>query len=215
MSHRNRKVDPGLGVNLGLIITPMLDMAFQLMAFFIMTYHPPLKEGQIRGVLAPPVSQEEKKVKKKDVILKGKTKPDDKAPPPEEKDKTKKDEEEKDKELDTKEDVDVVAYVFVEVAGSANAGDATKNKGDPGGIKIKFREDATPRQLSGPGESFAKGLEKLGKELNGLSPERKKGKLQVETHPDLRTQYFIQVMDVCRGARFGGYNFTKTVRPKK
>ena len=39
------------GPNLNPIITPMLDMAFQLMAFFIMTYHPSALEGHIDGKL--------------------------------------------------------------------------------------------------------------------------------------------------------------------
>jgi biopolymer transport protein ExbD len=42
------------GVQLGLIITPMLDMAFQLLAFFIMTYHPSALEAHIAGDLTPP-----------------------------------------------------------------------------------------------------------------------------------------------------------------
>jgi biopolymer transport protein ExbD len=40
------------GVNLGLIITPMLDMSFQILAFFIMTYHPSALEGHLAGSLA-------------------------------------------------------------------------------------------------------------------------------------------------------------------
>src|SRR5947208_6660338 len=42
------------GMNLSLIITPMLDMSFQLLAFFIMTYHPSALEGHIPGSLVPP-----------------------------------------------------------------------------------------------------------------------------------------------------------------
>jgi len=42
------------GVNLSIIITPMLDMAFQLLAFFVMTYHPSALEGHIDGSLLPP-----------------------------------------------------------------------------------------------------------------------------------------------------------------
>jgi biopolymer transport protein ExbD len=42
------------GVNLGLIITPMLDMSFQILAFFIMTYHPSALEGHLAGTLAAP-----------------------------------------------------------------------------------------------------------------------------------------------------------------
>src|SRR5437588_7477245 len=55
MRHKRRlKTDSGGGVQLGLIITPMLDMSFQLMAFFIMTYHPSALEGHIDGNLLPP-----------------------------------------------------------------------------------------------------------------------------------------------------------------
>src|SRR4051794_5964424 len=45
---------PSGPVNLNIIITPMLDMAFQLLAFFIMTYHPSALEGHIDGTLLPP-----------------------------------------------------------------------------------------------------------------------------------------------------------------
>jgi biopolymer transport protein ExbD len=42
------------GVALGLIITPMLDMSFQILSFFIMTYHPSALEGHVNGDLALP-----------------------------------------------------------------------------------------------------------------------------------------------------------------
>src|SRR5947208_10641882 len=42
------------GMNLSAIITPMLDMSFQILAFFIMTYHPSALEGHIPGSLTPP-----------------------------------------------------------------------------------------------------------------------------------------------------------------
>jgi biopolymer transport protein ExbD len=49
----------GGGVNLGIIVTPMLDMAFQLLGFFVMTYHPSSLEGsyKIEQVLPPEVRQ--------------------------------------------------------------------------------------------------------------------------------------------------------------
>src|SRR5947209_12798125 len=52
--HSRHAHPPGGGVNLGLIITPMLDMSFQILAFFIMTYHPAAMEGHISGNLTPP-----------------------------------------------------------------------------------------------------------------------------------------------------------------
>ena len=54
MSHKRRKIPTAPGVQLGLIITPMLDMSFQILAFFIMTYHPSALEGHIPGSLVPP-----------------------------------------------------------------------------------------------------------------------------------------------------------------
>ncbi len=51
---RKRAAQPmSQGVQLGLIITPMLDMAFQILAFFIMTYHPSALEAHIPGSLVP------------------------------------------------------------------------------------------------------------------------------------------------------------------
>ncbi|MBY0523389.1 MAG: biopolymer transporter ExbD [Gemmataceae bacterium] len=45
MSHRRRRADADLEVTLP--ITPMLDMTFQLLTFFIFTYHPSAIEGQM------------------------------------------------------------------------------------------------------------------------------------------------------------------------
>src|SRR5260221_4211229 len=45
MSTRPRSGGPVLEPELP--VTPMLDMAFQLLAFFVMTYHPSALEGQI------------------------------------------------------------------------------------------------------------------------------------------------------------------------
>jgi biopolymer transport protein ExbD len=54
MPRRRDKMGEAQGVDLGIIITPMLDMAFQLLAFFIMTYHPPAREAVVDGSLLPP-----------------------------------------------------------------------------------------------------------------------------------------------------------------
>src|ERR1700736_3569201 len=60
---RRRKAEPGPEVELP--ITPMLDMAFQLLAFFILTYHPSALEGQV--ALALPAAGQAKAKDAKDV----------------------------------------------------------------------------------------------------------------------------------------------------
>jgi biopolymer transport protein ExbD len=54
-----RKTEAGPEPNLP--VTPMLDMAFQLLAFFVMTYHPSSFEGQMELSLpSEPVAQAQK-----------------------------------------------------------------------------------------------------------------------------------------------------------
>ncbi len=53
MSRKKRKVET-TEVEADLPITPMLDMSFQLLSFFIMTFHPTPTEGQIAMTLPPP-----------------------------------------------------------------------------------------------------------------------------------------------------------------
>src|SRR5262245_22025920 len=47
MSARRRNPEPPTEVNLGAIITPMLDTCFQLLFFFIVMYRPQIMEGQM------------------------------------------------------------------------------------------------------------------------------------------------------------------------
>jgi biopolymer transport protein ExbD len=54
MRHIRKIIAGAIGVQLSLIITPMLDMSFQILSFFIMVYHPSALEGHIPGNLAPP-----------------------------------------------------------------------------------------------------------------------------------------------------------------
>jgi len=54
MSHKKRKMETD-EVVADLPITPMLDMSFQLLSFFIMTFHPTATEGQIAMTLPPAV----------------------------------------------------------------------------------------------------------------------------------------------------------------
>jgi biopolymer transport protein ExbD len=57
---KNLAGEGGGGTDLSVIITPMLDMAFQLLAFFIMTYHPPAREAIVDDTLLPAAQQKGK-----------------------------------------------------------------------------------------------------------------------------------------------------------
>src|SRR5437016_1621695 len=59
MSKKRSLIGEGLSVNLSLIITPMLDMAFQFMAFFIMTFQPLSEEKNITGRLLPLLKEDQ------------------------------------------------------------------------------------------------------------------------------------------------------------
>jgi biopolymer transport protein ExbD len=54
MIRHRRGDDGGLGVNLGLIITPFLDFSFQLLFLFVCLYQPSALEGQIQMRLPMP-----------------------------------------------------------------------------------------------------------------------------------------------------------------
>ena len=117
---------------------------------------------------------------------------------------------------DTKEDPipKEVVRVIVEVAGNINETDRKKISNDPGRILLKFPEDATAGVIGDVNDTFEVGLKRLSKLLNDRG-SRDSTKLQIEVHPALRYQYFIQVQDVCRAAKFKEMGFPKPVRPKK
>src|SRR5258708_2533159 len=109
MSKRRKAPDLSLGVNLSLIITPMLDMAFQLMAFFIMTFQPLSEEKSIVGSFSKDSFQEslkedEKKKKKKEEKKQEELKKGSKPLPPDLNKKKEKDEKKKEDEKDKKKD---------------------------------------------------------------------------------------------------------------
>src|SRR5262245_4000387 len=123
MARRHTLDVGGEGVNLALMITPMLDMAFQLMAFFIMTYHPSATERHLSGALLPPAN----------VAKAGKADPrkDDKEPPP----------------ANVDPDVKEVLRVIVKAVAKGQL-EGELREGDPSRILLQMPESPDPELIA-------------------------------------------------------------------
>jgi biopolymer transport protein ExbD len=177
----------GEGVNLGLIITPMLDMAFQLMAFFIMVYQPSALEGHIDGNLLPP--------RAKDIKAVGKKEP------------SKDDAKKIAADPNPNEESSIIVIVKAVRKGEAVG---TQVAGDPTRIQLKRPESPDPETISDTNSDFKTGLRKLESELKKIydSPSGgEKAVISIEADPDLRHEFVVNVYDVCRRARFKSVGF--------
>ena len=212
MSHKkSRKHDVGRGgggVNLSLIITPMLDMSFQLLAFFVMTYHPPVNVGFVEGSLLPPtkIFISEKKGKDKNPNP-PKEAPKEPPPPP------------VDKEPDVGSDLLLVVVRSVK----AGQKEGNRENGDPSTIEIKRTgpQAIEPMIISGnpaePKERFVEGLRKdLDRELKAILDRpaskilRTAGEvpeLKLEVDADLKHRYWMNFYDTCKMSGYKNINF--------
>jgi biopolymer transport protein ExbD len=177
---KKAKAEEG-GVNLSIIITPMLDMAFQLLAFFIMTYHPSALEGHIDGNLLPPSK----------IAIKGPTPTPDNAPPV-------------DIEPDTK---DVIVVQVKAVKRGQTEG--KKGEGEPSQILLKRPEDgANATIIVDSDQDLETGLKNLHDALKTIQGKgTAKANINIEADSDLKHQYFIRVYDVCKAANFQNVGF--------
>ncbi len=210
------------GVNLGLIITPMLDMAFQLMAFFIMTYHPSALEGHFDIKMLPP----------KDLAVKAKDKSD-----------PKKDDTPLADEEPQLQDVLIVSIKAVKPGQT----EGMRTEGDPNFIKLYYPPPATePTTFSIEDKTdlnereqraldafeatlekqtperkrelmrekkvmifFEAGLEKLAPELKKFleNPANSNANIKLEPDADLKHKYLMTAYDACKQAGFQNIQF--------
>ena len=182
---RGHGADAG-GVNLGLIITPMLDMSFQLLAFFIMVYHPSALEGHIDGNLLPPTETARK------------------APNPVLTDLPAEDEE---PQLQ-----DALLVVLKSVAKDQTEGQ--RSDGEPSSIMLKRPEN--PDAITIPGTASANPLaEDLRRLTTELKKEgAAEGNIKIEADGDLKHQYLMQVYDACKQAGFQNISFVAPARDR-
>jgi hypothetical protein len=205
--HKKKKEEE-TGVNLGIIITPMLDMAFQVLAFFIMTYHPSALEGYFDIKMLPPEK----------VAAKG------------DKDTS------KDPGITDPPELTDVLTVYVKSVGRGQS-EGTRSEGDPSRIELKRPEDSNPEMMSDmntevvrkltpdlkdflddvPMEPkrkealkekynmalFQEGLDKLSAELKKFleDPSHIKANIKIAPDPELKHKYTMALYDACKGTR--------------
>jgi biopolymer transport protein ExbD len=176
--------------DLGLIITPMLDMAFQLLAFFIMTYHPPAREAMLDGTLLP-ATQLGSPAKGKDDNV---TQPDPA--------------------------VRLGIHVIVRAVPAKKAKGEPLQPGQPREILLKRPKDAILlriAELNKPGArptdppaDLAAALKALAEELarSRGHPDEKDLPINIQADRSLRYGYFIAIQDVAKAAGFKSIGFT-------
>lgn len=191
MSQHSRHADPGApGVNLGLIITPMLDMSFQILSFFIMTYHPSALEGHINGNLVPPSNP----------LIKGK----EKNTPT-------------DQQLlaDSDPDLEDTLQVIVKSIPKGQIERGRKD-GEPAQIYIKKKEDTDMALVADTDEAIEDSYKKLKARLKAsLAGGAMKGNIRLDCGGDLKHKYVMEVYDVCKTAGFQNVSFVAPVADKK
>ena len=185
MSKKKHPAGGGGGVNLSYIITPFLDMSFQLLAFFIMTYHPSALEGHIDGKLLPP----------SETATKSKLPVQSELPP------------DSDPEL-----AETFLVIIKSVAKGQTEGN--RHDGEPSRILLKQPQDTTPVTITDSTDgTLDDGLKKLETELKRLlkAPGAVKSNIKIEGDGDLKHMYVMRVYDVCK---LSGYQNISFVAPQ-
>jgi biopolymer transport protein ExbD len=195
MSRHRKKQEGSQGVQLGLIITPMLDMSFQILAFFIMTYNPSALEGHIPGSLVPPENYA-KSSKDKSIAM------PDEAPIaiPEE-----------DLDPALMEAITVKAKVILK---GQEIGSRTE--GMLGQIFVKTSLDTEATLVADTDVPLDVAMKKLQEKLVGMAPkgagkdassEKAKAHLKIAADGELRQQYVMMLYDAGKKAGFQNINF--------
>jgi biopolymer transport protein ExbD len=180
MAKRKRAEGESRGVEVSRVVTPMLDMVFQLLFFFIVAYDPGRVEGQLDLALPLDKAQQTAAKDPKDID------PSKPADP-----------------LDLELASDVTVVVRTQRAGDSDGRISElkiQDKANPAGMSIPNILNA--RQESVP--DYASLEDKLKEVRAGLS--NKEG-LTIQADSRLHWAYVVRVMDVCRRAGFQDIGF--------
>jgi biopolymer transport protein ExbD len=181
------KAIEGEGVQLGLIVTPMLDMAFQIMAFFIAVYNPAPLETHLDGKLLP--------FAKTAVAGPAADKKDDTPPV--------------DKEPEVKDNVRII----IKAVGKDQE-QAGRKDGEPIEIRLKRPGAADEDKIADVNTDFNTGLQRLADELRQIREGPGGAEVSVSIDPDanLKYDYFIRVYDTCKAAKIKEIGFNAPVK---
>jgi biopolymer transport protein ExbD len=171
------------GVNLGIIITPFLDMSFQMLSFFIMIYHPSALEGHIPGNLAPP----------ENIAKKG------------EKNVATKEIQESVPEEFLMEDLAGAVQVKVKAVPKGQVEGNDRREGTLTQIQVKQASDAAFQVIADIDNEIPQAISLLEKHLKGLGAE--KGNIKIEGDGELRQMYVMMVYDACKKAGYTKVHF--------
>ncbi len=194
MSSRRHQQHGAGGVNLGLIITPMLDMSFQILAFFIMTYHPSALEGHIAGSLAPPEKHAVKGPKNQMDII-PQSVPEDQL----------------------NEDLQQAPIVIVKNGGE-EPGKPAKIYLRQGAAQADADEVTNAQGLANP-EAWKAAWEQsksiLGKELRRIKRESSEQQnIKIEADGKIQQDYVMAVYDICKQSGFSKIHFVPPPMPR-
>jgi biopolymer transport protein ExbD len=178
-SHRKTPTREEGGVNLSIIITPMLDMAFQLMAFFVMTYHPSALEGHIDASLLPPSK----------IAIQGKQDLDKNAAP-----------------VDVAPDDKDALSVIVKAVKRGQT-DGKRGDGEPSQIFVKRAEEPNPELVADTDVDLDTALRRLRDRLKAMQTKGTRASVNIEADSDLKHQYTIRIYDACKSADCASVGF--------
>jgi biopolymer transport protein ExbD len=187
----NKKQDGGSqGVQLGLIITPMLDMSFQIMAFFIMTYNPSALEGHIPGSLVPPENFAKKSKDSNPVPMENPLSvPEEDLLP----------------ELQEAITIRAKAVVKGSEVGSRTEGMLSQ-------VSIKTTLDTEATLIADESKDIPTAMKMLEKKLKAMAPPVEKGKqnksnLKIAADGELKQQYIMMIYDTAKKSGFANIHF--------
>ena len=189
MAHKRKPPAAAGGVQLGLIITPMLDMSFQILAFFIMTYHPSALERNIPGSLVPPEDFAKKSKDNTNVT------PTDPLSIPED-------------DLNPELDAAVTVKIRCVIKGQE---DKFRALGSPAQIFVRTAietEQQLVAEIDGKDLTVDVALKKLDRELKAMVTKgTTKANLKIAPDGDLRQEYVMAVYDTCKNSGFSKVHF--------